>query len=36
MERIPEKNEFVETKSFKLTASEVDEQTIEKIILEIL
>lgn len=36
MERIPEKNEFVETKYFKLTASEVDEQTIEKIILEIL
>ena len=36
MEHIPEKNETAETGIFRLTASQVNEQTIEKIILEII
>lgn len=36
MEHLPEKGESVETGNFKLTASEVNEQTVEKVILEIL
>lgn len=36
MEHIPEKNETAETGIFRLTASEVNEHTIEKIILEII
>lgn len=36
MEHIPEKNETAETGIFRLTASEVNEQTVEKVILEIL
>lgn len=35
MEHIPEKNETAETGVFRLTASEVNEQTVEKVILEI-
>lgn len=36
MEHIPEKGETAETGIFRLTASEVNEQTVEKVILEIL
>ena len=36
MEHLPEKGESVETGNFRLTASEVNEQTVEKVILEIL
>lgn len=36
MEHIPEKNETAETGIFRLTASEVNEQTVEKVILEII
>ncbi|MDE6424787.1 MAG: hemolysin family protein [Ruminococcus sp.] len=36
MEHIPEKNETAETGIFRLTASQVNEQTVEKIILEII
>lgn len=36
MEHIPEKNETAETGVFRLTASEVNEQTVEKVILEII
>lgn len=35
MEHIPEKGETAETGIFRLTASEVNEQTVEKVILEI-
>ena len=36
MERIPESGEMAETGIFRITASAVNEQTVEKIILEIL
>lgn len=36
MEHIPEKGETAETGTFRLTASEVNEQTVEKVILEII
>lgn len=36
MEHIPEKGETAETGIFRLTASEVNEQTVEKVILEII
>ena len=36
MEHIPEKNETAETGIFRLTASQVNEQTVEKVILEII
>ncbi|MDE5834802.1 MAG: HlyC/CorC family transporter, partial [Ruminococcus sp.] len=36
MEHIPEKDETAETGIFRLTASAVNEQTVEKVILEII
>ena len=35
MERIPEEGESVETGIFRLTASQVKDQTVEKLIIEI-
>ena len=35
MEHIPDSNETAETGIFRLTASKVNEQTVEKVILEI-